>query len=780
MKIEKKNIIDNIPILPLRDIVVYPNMIIPLFIGRERSIYCLEIAMKQDKKIMLVAQKDPSKNEPNINDFFTIGTISNILQMIKLPDGTIKILIEGLYRAKIINIKDKKKYFISSIEFFDLNKIEKKKEKTLIHTTINQFERYIKLNKKIPSEILTSLNNINEIEKLTDTISSHIPLKLKEKQNILELININKRLEYIMIKIESEIEILKTEKKIRKRIKKQMEKSQKEYYLNEQIKAIQKELNNMDDINNEYSLLQKKIKSYKIPKEAKEKINLEFKKLKIMSPISAEASVIKNYIDWIIQLPWGKKTKIKKDLNKAQKILNIKHFGLNNIKERILEYLAVQNRSNKIKGPILCFFGPPGVGKTSLGKSIALATGRKYIRMSLGGLRDEAEIRGHRKTYIGSMPGKIIQKIIKSKVKNPLFLLDEIDKISIDMRGDPSSALLEVLDPEQNNAFNDHYIEIDYDLSNVMFIATANTLNIPLPLLDRMEIIRLSGYTEEEKINITKNYLIPKQIEFNSLKKKELKISNNALISIIRYYTRESGVRNLEREISKICRKTVKKILLNKKIKSININNINLKKYLGITKFSFGIANKKNKIGEVTGLAWTETGGDLLTIETTHIPGKGKLIYTGSLGKIMKESIQISLTVIKKITNKIKIKPNFYTKNDIHIHVPEGATPKDGPSAGIAICTSIISSIIKNPVKSYIAMTGEITLHGNILPIGGLKEKLLAAVRGGIKKIILPEKNKKDTEEIPLNITNNFKIIYVKNIKSVLKIALEQNPFKKH
>ncbi len=775
LKRSHKNI--EILVLPLRDVVVYPNMIVPLFIGRKKSIFCLELSMKQNKKILLVAQKKASNDEPNINDLFKVGTISNILQVLKLPDGTIKILVEGLERAKIIEIQDKGKYFIALIKKINKFKINKKEQEIITKTLINQFELYIKLNKKIPIEVLNSLNNINNPIKLADTIATHIPLKLNNKQKILELININERLEYLIAMIESEINILKIEKKIRNRIKKQMDKSQKEYYLNEQIKAIQKELGEINSYN-EYELIYTKFKKTKIPKEIKKKTKIELQKLKLMSPLSAESNIIRNYIDWILQIPWYKKTKIKKNLIKAKKILDKDHYGLNHVKERILEYLAVQNRSNKVKGPILCFIGPPGVGKTSLGKSIAKATGRKYIKISLGGIRDEAEIRGHRKTYIGSMPGKIIQKITKSKVINPLFLLDEIDKISSDIKGDPSSALLEVLDPEQNKIFNDHYIEVDYDLSNIMFIATANSINnISLPLLDRMEIIKLVGYTENEKINITKKYLIPKQIKNNFLKTNEISINNKVIINIIRNYTREPGVRNLEREISKICRKSVKKLTINKRCKSIKINHKNLKKYLGIKKYNYEKIKKENPIGQVTGLAWTETGGEIITIESICIPGKGKLTYTGSLGEVMQESIKIALTVVRTLTKKLNINNKFHNINDIHIHVPEGATPKDGPSAGITICTSLISSLTKNKVKSNIAMTGEITLYGKIIPIGGLKEKLLAALRGGIKKVIIPIGNKNDLEEIPNNIIKNIKIYTLKNIKEVLKISFKNKIF---
>ncbi len=780
MNLEKS--INNIEILilPLRDVVIYPNIIVPLFIGRKKSIFCLELCMKQNKQIMLVTQKNNSIQEPNINDLYKIGTISSILQMIKLPDGTIKILIEGIQRAKIINIKDKGKYYIALVEKIKNIKINKKKQKIFKKIIINEFEKYIKYNKKISLDILNSLNNIENIEKLIDTISTHIPIKLKTRQNILEINNIYKRFKYIITIIESEIKLLKIEKKIKYRVKKQIEKSQKEYYLNEQIKAIQKELNKINDNNNinEFDLIKKKIKKSNMPQEIEKKAKTELQKLKLMSSLSSEATIVRTYIDWLIQIPWKNKTEIKKNLNEAEKILNKDHYGLENIKERILEYLAVQNRSNKVKGPILCFVGPPGVGKTSLGLSISKATGRNYIKMSLGGIKDEAEIRGHRRTYIGSMPGKIIQKIIKSKVKNPLFLLDEIDKMSSDMRGDPTSALLEVLDPEQNYSFNDHYIEVDYDLSQIMFIATANSLNnIPYPLLDRMEIIRLFGYTEYEKINITKKYLIPKQIKNNQLKKNEIKINNNIIIKIIRNYTKESGVRSLEREISKICRKVVKKNTLNKKYKKIKINKNNLKKYLGIKKYFYGKMNKKNQIGKATGLAWTQTGGELLTIETKCIPGKGKLIYTGYLGKIMKESIKISLTVVRSLQKKLNLKKKFYLNKDIHVHVPEGAIPKDGPSAGITICTSIISTLTKNPIKSNIAMTGEITLHGEIIPIGGLKEKIIAALRGGIKKIIIPFYNKKDILELPKYIKKKIEIYAFKNIKEVLNISLEKKIF---
>lgn len=767
-----------IPVLPLRDVVVYPHMVMPLFIGRKNSIKCIEASMDNDKKIMLIAQKEASKDEPTTNDLFNIGTISSILQMLKLPDGTIKVLVEGLQRACIKHLINNGQHFIAEVELIIAPTILDKEQEVLIRTTINQFESYIKLNKKIPSEILNILNNIKNSEKLADTIAAHMPLKLNDKQTILEMQNINERLEFLMAIMESEIDLLQVEKRIRNRVKKQMEKSQREYYLNEQIKAIQKELGDMDEIPDENKILKRKIKASKMPKEAKEKTESELQKLKMMSPMSAEATVVRSYIDWMIQVPWNIRTKIKKDIQEAKKILDIDHFGLEKVKDRILEYLAVQSRTNKVKGPILCLIGPPGVGKTSLGQSIARSTGRKYVRMALGGIRDEAEIRGHRRTYIGSMPGKLIQKMAKAKVKNPLFLLDEIDKMSCDIRVDPASALLEVLDPEQNVTFNDHYLEVDYDLSDVMFVATSNSMNIPAPLLDRMELIRLSGYTENEKLNIAKKYLYPKQIERNALRKDEINITDCAIINIIHYYTREAGVRNLEREISKICRKVVKNLLLDKSLKKIEVNSKNLKKFLGIKRFDYGKANNNNQIGQVIGLAWTEVGGELLTIETACVSGKGKLTYTGSLGKIMQESIQAALTVVRSHAEKLGIKKNFHEKHDIHVHVPEGATPKDGPSAGIAMCTAIVSSLTQNPVNSNLAMTGEITLRGQILPIGGLKEKLLAAHRGNIKKVLIPYENKRNLEEIPKNIIEGLQIYPVKHIQEVLNLALEKTPYK--
>lgn len=769
----------DIPVLPLRDVVVYPHMVIPLFVGREKSIKCLESAMDGDKKIMLVAQKEASTDEPGINDLFLVGTISTILQMLKLPDGTVKVLVEGLIRAKIIELTDTGNHFKAGANYFDVIKLDEKEQLVLMRTVINQFEGYIKLNKKIPPEVLTSLNNIDDADRLADTIAAHLPLKLNDKQSILEMSNVIKRLEYLIAVMESEIELLQIEKRIRNRVKKQMEKSQREYYLNEQMKAIQKELGDMDNIMDENESIRKKIKLVKMPKEARDKVESEFQKLKMMSPMSAEATVVRGYIDWILSVPWHSRSKMKKDIFKAQESLDKDHYGLNRVKERILEYLAVQNRINKIKGPILCLVGPPGVGKTSLGKSIAKATGRKYVRMALGGVRDEAEIRGHRRTYIGSMPGKLIQKISKIGVKNPLFLLDEIDKMSLDMRGDPASALLEVLDPEQNIAFNDHYLELDYDLSDVMFVATSNSMNIPSPLLDRMEIIKLSGYTEDEKFNIARRHLLSKQIQRNALKPKELVVEDNALIGIIRYYTREAGVRNLEREISKLCRKTVKILLMNKQLTHININEYNLKDFLGVQRYDCTKVEPKNRIGQATGLAWTEVGGDLLTIETVCVPGKGKLTYTGSLGEVMQESIQAALTVVRARAVKLGINSDFYEKRDIHVHVPEGSTPKDGPSAGIAMCTALVSCLTGNSVKANIAMTGEITLRGQILPIGGLKEKLLAAHRGGIKTVLIPYDNKRDLEEMPSVVLENLEIHPVQQIDEVLTLALQESPFNK-
>ncbi|MDL2004340.1 endopeptidase La [Vibrio parahaemolyticus] len=774
MNLERSERIE-IPVLPLRDVVVYPHMVIPLFVGREKSISCLETAMETNKQVLLVAQKQADTDEPTVDDLFEVGTVATILQLLKLPDGTVKVLVEGQQRA-IINHFKESDFFLAEAEFIVTPELDEREQEVIVRSAINQFEGFIKLNKKIPPEVLTSLNGIDEAARLADTIAAHMPLKLVDKQQVLEIIDVTERLEFLMGQMESEIDLLQVEKRIRGRVKKQMEKSQREYYLNEQMKAIQKELGEMEDAPDEFETLQKKIDESKMPQEAREKTEQELQKLKMMSPMSAEATVVRSYIDWMVSVPWTKRSKVKKNLAKAEEILNEDHYGLERVKERILEYLAVQNRINKLKGPILCLVGPPGVGKTSLGRSIASATGRKYVRMALGGVRDEAEIRGHRRTYIGSLPGKLIQKMSKVGVKNPLFLLDEIDKMSSDMRGDPASALLEVLDPEQNNSFNDHYLEVDYDLSDVMFVATSNSMNIPGPLLDRMEVIRLSGYTEDEKLNIAKRHLVEKQVQRNGLKPNEIVIEDSAIIGIIRYYTREAGVRGLEREISKICRKAVKNILLDKDIKSVTVTMDNLKEYLGVQRFDYGKADESNRIGQVTGLAWTEVGGDLLTIETQSMPGKGKLTQTGSLGDVMQESIQAAMTVVRSRADKLGINSDFYEKKDIHVHVPEGATPKDGPSAGTAMCTALVSALTGNPVKAEVAMTGEITLRGEVLPIGGLKEKLLAAHRGGIKTVLIPKDNERDLEEIPENVIADLQVIPVRWIDEVLKVALERDP----
>ncbi|ELA8175525.1 endopeptidase La [Vibrio alginolyticus] len=774
MNLERSERIE-IPVLPLRDVVVYPHMVIPLFVGREKSISCLETAMETNKQVLLVAQKQADTDEPTVDDLFDVGTVATILQLLKLPDGTVKVLVEGQQRAKINHFKESD-FFLAEAEFVVTPELDEREQEVIVRSAINQFEGFIKLNKKIPPEVLTSLNGIDEAARLADTIAAHMPLKLVDKQQVLEIVDVTERLEFLMGQMESEIDLLQVEKRIRGRVKKQMEKSQREYYLNEQMKAIQKELGEMEDAPDEFETLQKKIDESKMPQEAREKTEQELQKLKMMSPMSAEATVVRSYIDWMVSVPWAKRSKVKKNLAKAEEVLNEDHYGLERVKERILEYLAVQNRINKLKGPILCLVGPPGVGKTSLGRSIASATGRKYVRMALGGVRDEAEIRGHRRTYIGSLPGKLIQKMSKVGVKNPLFLLDEIDKMSSDMRGDPASALLEVLDPEQNNSFNDHYLEVDYDLSDVMFVATSNSMNIPGPLLDRMEVIRLSGYTEDEKLNIAKRHLVDKQVKRNGLKADEIVIEDSAIIGIIRYYTREAGVRNLEREISKICRKAVKNILLDKDIKSVTVTMDNLKEYLGVQRFDYGKADESNRIGQVTGLAWTEVGGDLLTIETQSMPGKGKLTQTGSLGDVMQESIQAAMTVVRSRAEKLGINTDFYEKKDIHVHVPEGAIPKDGPSAGTAMCTALVSSLTGNPVKAEVAMTGEITLRGEVLPIGGLKEKLLAAHRGGIKTVLIPKDNERDLEEIPDNVIADLEVIPVQWIDEVLKVALERDP----
>ncbi|MDP5253832.1 MULTISPECIES: endopeptidase La [unclassified Vibrio] len=774
MNLERSERIE-IPVLPLRDVVVYPHMVIPLFVGREKSISCLEAAMEADKQVLLVAQKQASTDEPETHDLYEIGTVATILQLLKLPDGTVKVLVEGQQRAKIIEYKDSD-FFLADADFVETPAMAENEQEAVVRSAINQFEGFIKLNKKVPPEVLTSLNGIDDAARLADTIAAHMPLKIEEKQNVLELLDVSERLEFLMGQMESEIDLLQVEKRIRGRVKKQMEKSQREYYLNEQMKAIQKELGDLDNAPDEFELLKKKIADAKMPKEALEKTEQELQKLKMMSPMSAEATVVRSYIDWMVSVPWAKRSKVKKDLAKAEEILNADHYGLERVKDRILEYLAVQNRVNKLKGPILCLVGPPGVGKTSLGRSIAASTGRKYIRMALGGVRDEAEIRGHRRTYIGSLPGKLIQNMSKVGVKNPLFLLDEIDKMASDSRGDPASALLEVLDPEQNNSFNDHYLEVDYDLSDVMFVATSNSMQIPGPLLDRMEVIRLSGYTEDEKLNIAKRHLINKQIERNGLKKGELILEDSAIMGIIRYYTREAGVRNLERSISTVCRKAVKNILLDKSLKSITVTGDNLKDYLGVQRFDFGKTEDLNRVGQVNGLAYTEVGGELLSIEAESVVGKGVLTQTGSLGDVMRESIQAAMTVVRSRADKLGINHDFYEKRDIHVHAPEGATPKDGPSAGIAVCTALVSSLTGNPVRSDVAMTGEITLRGDVLPIGGVKEKLLAAHRGGVKTVLIPKDNERDLEEIPKNVIADLKVIPVKSIDEVLTVALERNP----
>ena len=772
----KKSELQTIPVLPLRDVVVFPYMVMPLFVGRPRSIHSLDEAMNHGKQLLLVSQKQPELEEPGVDDLYDVGTIANIIQLLKLPDGTVKVLVEGQQRAQIYQLEDTGEHFQAQIKPIE-STLGNKKELQVVHkAALDEFQNYINLNKKVQPDILSALQQIENLEQLSDTLASHLPVSVAQKQTVLEMSNVVERFEYLLGLMQSEADLLQVEKRIRSRVKKQMEKSQRDYYLNEQIKAIQKELGEEENAISEIEQLRQKIEEARMPLEAREKAEAELQKLKMMSPMSAEATVVRSYIDWMIQVPWHKRTKVKKDLAKAQDILDADHYGLERVKERILEYLAVQTRLNQLKGPILCLVGPPGVGKTSLGQSIANATGRKYVRMALGGVRDEAEIRGHRKTYIGSLPGKLIQKMAKVGVKNPLFLLDEIDKMSSDMRGDPASALLEVLDPEQNAHFNDHYLEVDYDLSDVMFVATSNSMHIPTPLLDRMEVIRLSGYTEDEKLNIATRHLINKQMERNGLKAGELTIDDSAIVDIIRYYTREAGVRNLEREISKICRKAVKTLLLDKKLKSIKVTAKNLHDYLGVKRFEFGRADTQNRVGEVTGLAWTEVGGDLLTIETASVLGKGKLSYTGSLGDVMKESIQAAMTVVRARAEKLGINPEFHEKRDIHIHVPDGATPKDGPSAGIAMCTALVSCLTGNPVKSEVAMTGEISLRGKVLPIGGLKEKLLAAHRGGIKTVIIPKDNVKDLEEIPENAKRDLNIHAVETIDEVLTIALENPP----
>ncbi|MCN4143669.1 MAG: endopeptidase La [Thiohalomonas sp.] len=761
------------PVLPLRDVVVYPHMVIPLYVGREKSINALEAAMEEDKKILLIAQRNASEDEPKPEDLNSVGTIASILRRLKLPDGTVKVLVEGDERAEIKNLFTSEEYYSAQVSLFENKKIEDREADVLTRTVMNQFDQYVKMNDKVPPEILSSLSSIEDPSRLADTIAAHMPLKIEEKQLILEISDVRERLEHLLAQMESEIDILQVEKRIRGRVKQKMEKSQREYYLNEQMKAIQKELN---DVPNELEDIEDKIKNTGLSSEAKKKGMAELNKLKMMSPMSAEASVVRNYLEWLTNVPWKKRSKVRLDLTKAAAILDEDHYGLEKVKERILEYLAVQQRMKKLKGPILCLVGPPGVGKTSLGQSIARATNRKFTRMSLGGVRDEAEIRGHRRTYIGSMPGKIIQNMSKVGVKNPFFLLDEIDKMAMDMRGDPSSALLEVLDPEQNNTFSDHYMEVDYDLSELMFIATSNSMNIPRPLLDRMEVIRLAGYTEEEKLNIVSRYLIPKQLKNNGLKDAELSISEGAIRDIIRYYTREAGVRGIEREVAKIARKVVKEILLDKKTKKVAVSSRNIEKYLGVRRFRYGSVEQEDQVGQVTGLAWTEVGGEILTIETAVMPGKGKNSVTGQLGDVMKESIQAAMSVVRSRSDVLGIPHETYETKDIHIHVPEGAIPKDGPSAGIGMCTALVSALTEIPVKADVAMTGEITLRGEVLPIGGLKEKLLAALRSGIKTVIIPSENKKDLVDLPRNIVSKLDIKPVQWIDEVLQIALVHAP----
>ena len=760
------------PVLPLRDIVVFPHMIVPLFVGREKSVRALEDVMKDDKQILLVAQKNATQDDPEPSDIYDVGTVSTVLQLLKLPDGTVKVLVEGIQRAKISEFVDKPEFFEANAVLIDEQTQDEGELVALSRTVVSQFEQYIKLNKKIPPEVLVSINQIEDASKLADTVASHLALKISEKQKLLEAVSINERLESVFSYMESEIDVLQIEKKIRNRVKRQMEKTQREYYLNEQLKAIQKELGDSDDGKDETAELEEKIKKTKLSKEAEEKSLAELKKLKSMSPMSAEATVVRNYLDWILAIPWKKRSRMKKDLNAAQAVLDKDHYGLKKVKERIIEYLAVHQRTNKVSGPILCLVGPPGVGKTSLGKSIANATGRAFVRMSLGGVRDESEIRGHRRTYIGSMPGKVIQGMKKAKTSNPLFLLDEVDKMGQDWRGDPASALLEVLDPEQNNAFSDHYLEVDYDLSDVMFVTTANTMNMPAPLLDRMEIIRLSGYTEDEKIEIAKGHLISKQVKNHGLKDGEWSIADTGLRDLIRYYTRESGVRNLERELANLARKAVKEIVTNNDVTSIEVTDENLALYAGIKRYRFGEIEADDLVGVTTGLAWTEVGGELLSIEAVMVPGKGKMTITGKLGEVMTESIQAAKSYVQSRSLDFGIIPPVYSKNDIHVHVPEGATPKDGPSAGVGMVTSIVSVLTNNAVRKDVAMTGEVTLRGRVLPIGGLKEKLLAALRGGIKTVLIPKDNEKDLEDIPDNVKEGMEIIPVAIVDEVLQHAL--------
>lgn len=770
-----------LPLLPLRDVVVFPHMVIPLFVGRPKSIRALEASMEADRRIMLVAQRAAAKDEPSVNDMFEMGCVASILQMLKLPDGTVKVLVEGQQRALVQHIADGPQYFLATVspvaveQGLSEEKGLSSEVEALRRAVMQQFDQYVKLNKKIPPEILTSVTSIDDAGRMADTIAAHLPLKLEQKQQVLGVSLLRDRLENLLEQLEREVDILNVDKRIRGRVKRQMEKNQRDFYLNEQVKAIQKELGEGED-GADLEEIEKKIKNAKMPKEALKKAEAEYKKLKLMSPMSAEATVVRNYIDVLTSLPWSSKTKIKHNLARAEAVLNEDHYGLEKVKDRILEYLAVQQRVDKVKAPILCLVGPPGVGKTSLGQSIAKATGRKYVRMALGGMRDEAEIRGHRRTYIGALPGKVLQNLSKIGTKNPLFLLDEIDKLGTDFRGDPSSALLEVLDPEQNHKFADHYVEVDYDLSDVMFVATSNSLNIPPALLDRMEVIRLSGYTEDEKVNIACTYLLPKQMKNNGVKDDELQVNEDAVRDIVRYYTREAGVRSLERELSKICRKVVKALLLNKAQASAQVTIDNLSDYLGVRRYTFGSAEKQNQVGQVVGLAWTEVGGDLLTIEAAITPGKGAVTRTGSLGDVMKESVEAARTVVRSRARSLGIAQDMFEKRDIHIHVPDGATPKDGPSAGVAMTTAMVSALTGIPVRSDVAMTGEITLRGEVTEIGGLKEKLLAALRGGIKTVLIPEQNAKDLQEIPPNVKSGMEIITVRWIDRVLELALESAP----
>jgi len=769
-------VLKDIPLLPLRDVVVYPHMVIPLFVGRAKSIRALEQAMAGNKQVLLVAQRNASDDEPTADDLHSVGTISTVLQMLKLPDGTVKVLVEGTGRAHVVRTDFNDELVLSDARELDEKLPADNEAEALVKSLLGQFEEYVKLSKKVAPEIVSSVSSIDEVSRLADTIAAHLQLKIDEKQEILEMADARERVEHLIALMESEIDILKVEKRIRGRVKKQMEKSQREYYLNEQMKAIQKELGDMDEGGNELEELEKRIQASGMPKEAREKAKAELNKLKMMSPMSAEATVVRSYLDWMVNVPWKKRSKVRHDLKIAQEVLDQDHYGLEEVKNRILEFLAVQNRVGKVKGPVLCLVGPPGVGKTSLGQSIAKATNRKFVRMALGGVRDEAEIRGHRRTYIGSLPGKVIQKLSKVGVRNPLFLLDEVDKMGMDQRGDPASALLEVLDPEQNNAFNDHYLEVDYDLSETLFICTSNSMNIPAPLLDRMEVIRIPGYTEDEKVNIARQYLIPKQIEANGLKAGELEMDDDSVRHIIRHYTREAGVRGLEREISKVCRKVVKEHQLSNSQEPVQVAGEGIEQYLGVRKYSFGRAEEQDQVGQVTGLAWTSVGGELLTIEGVSVPGKGRVTSTGSLGDVMQESIQAAWTVVKSRARTLGIRRRTLERNDFHIHVPEGATPKDGPSAGIAMCTALVSVLTGIPVRATVAMTGEITLRGQVLPIGGLKEKLLAAHRGGIKTVLIPHENERDLKEIPENIKRDLEIRPVKWVDQVLEVALQHMP----